>query len=178
MIIPLNRVPLKPSILDKPCLDIIGKIDSSLPVKVDIVPSKEILDPGNVQEKKAHRMLRIKRKKMNKHKYKKKQKKYKYQHMRIQRERFAKREAKFRNEIYGLLREAEAFDAEQYVNSKLEMYRTRVWPNRIHGCCMPHEVVKEFLERRELRKQRLSEKIERRKQMLAERGSLSVDETG
>lgn len=175
MIIPINPVPRKPNILDKPCINIIGKIDSSVPCKVDIQPSKEIMDPGSIQEKKAHRMLIIKRKKMNKHKYKKKQKKYRYVHMGKQREKFSKNEAALRKEIYGLLQEAYKFSAEEYVAEKLKLYRREVITNRIHGCRMPPDVVKEFLEKRKKSQAEKLARIERRKQMIAERGSLDVD---
>ena len=69
-IIPLNNVNYKPCIIDKPRFNIVEKIDATLPEKIDITPSKEIEDPTsvNIIEKKAHRMLRIRRKKMKKHK--------------------------------------------------------------------------------------------------------------
>ncbi len=48
--------------------NIITKTDVSLPPKIDIEPTKSGNDPTERQEKKAHRMLIIRGKKINKHK--------------------------------------------------------------------------------------------------------------
>ncbi len=175
-IIPLNRVVPKPAILDKPCFNIITKIDVSLPQKVDIEPTKEVYDPTQRQEKKAHRMLIIRRKKMNKHKYKKRCRKRRVQWRQREFERALKREAAFRQEIHAMLKEAKNFSAEEYVAQKLENYRREVLPNRIHGCRMPPFAVKDYLERRDKRRQEKANKIERRKKFIQERGSILVDQ--
>lgn len=176
-IIPMNIVERKSSILDKPCFNIVEKIDVTLPLQVDITPCKEIEEPNssNIVEKKAHRMLRIRRKKMKKHQRRKLRKRMKFVFAKIRRKREAKKEAIFRNEIISKLKEAKKFDAEEYVASKLNLYRLEILPNRIPGGVrMPEWVVREVREKKRVKYQKTLDAKERRKKLIAERGSIEV----
>lgn len=172
-IIPMNIIERKPSILDKPCLNIIEKIDTSLPQKIDITPTKEIEEPIsiNITEKKAHRMLRIRRKKMKKHRRRKLRKRMHYVWAKIRRKREAIKETNFRNEIIGKLKEAKRFSAEAFVADKLNLYRREILPVRIPGGVrMPEFVIREVLEKKRKRFELRMEMKERRRKLMEERG--------
>ncbi len=78
----------------------------------------------------------------------------------IIRARFKK--GSLRQEIHAMLKEVKNFSAEEYVARKLENYRREVLPNRIHGVRMPPFAIKDYLERKENRRQEKLNKIERR----------------
>lgn len=150
----------------------IGKVDKPSTVRqIDIKPRTCIYDPDVGVEKKAHTMLRIKRKKMNRHKYEKRQRKLRFVYMRIRRERYAKKENKFRSEIAMKLKELEKFDPVEFVNSRLEKYRQIVLPNRIKGGVrMPPFVIIECLEKKKILKEEKAAKEKRKQVFVAENG--------
>lgn len=171
----MNIVTPKPAILDMPCTSSMGKLDYSVPEKIDREPEKIIIDPGQREEKKAHRMLIIRRKKLNKHFRVKRRRKNKFLIAKIHRERRMDKEVRFRQEIATQLKEAENFNAEEYVAQKLEMFRKEILPNRLYGKLMPAFVIEDHIAKKKLRQQRIKDLAESRKRLIQKRGTLDVD---
>lgn len=182
-----NIVPL-PLTSSIPKISILDQINSSTVRKIDlpVVPSKmdidsrliTLYDPDIGIEKKAHVMLRIKRKKMRRHKYEKRQRKLRFVFLRLRRSRYAKEENQFRSEIAMKLKELEKFDPAAYVNKKLEQYRQVVLPNRIKGGVrMPPFVIIECLEKKKKLRELKDEFKERKRKFMVENGgTLDVKE--
>lgn len=172
----MNIITPKPAILDIPSTSSMGKLDNSIPEKIDPQLEKLIIDPTKRQEKSAHTMLVIRRRKMNKHKRKKRLRKYKFLIAKRFREKRMNREVAFRIEIAAKLREAEQFNAEAYVADKLAIYRKELLPFRLHGKVMPAFVIEEWVQKKKTKKECLEKLRERRKKFADSRGgTLDVD---
>lgn len=175
-IIPLNIVTPKPAILDIPCTSSMGKLDYLVPEKIDREPEKMIIDPTKHEEKSAHRMLIIRRRKMNRHKRLKRMRKNKFAIAKRHREKRMKKEVVFRQEIAAKLREVEKFNAEEYVAEKLAMYRKEILPARMHGKIMPALVIEDYVERMKFRKNYIQGILDRKRKFKEKRGgTLDVD---
>lgn len=166
-------------LLDKPILNITEKIDITPNTEIiDIGTTKEIEDPTTIAnlDKKANRMLRIRRRKMMKHQRRKRRKKLAFYYKKIQKKRTIRKDTKFNNMIIQQLRDVKKFSAEAYVAEKLDLFRFKVLPNRVHGTRLPQFVVREWLDKQEIRKQERSLKKQRQEQFMKERGgTLDVD---
>lgn len=159
-----------------PCTSSVGHVDWSVPEKVDREPTKLIVDPREWAHKMAEtNMLIIRRRKMNKHKRLKRWRKNKFMIVKRKREKRMKKEVLFRQEIAAKLKEVEKFDAEAYVAEKLEMFRRKLLPARLHGKRMPAFVIEDVLQRKKYKTQCIKEMMERRRKFEEKRGSLDVD---
>ncbi|XP_046743433.1 uncharacterized protein LOC124409694 [Diprion similis] len=87
---------------------------------VQLPPMKE-----NEAEKRAERMIVVRRKKMKKHKLKKLRKKMKYEWAKVRQKREMRKEKAFQAELLAQIAVAEQFDAEKYVMEKLEKSKDR-----------------------------------------------------
>lgn len=174
------------AILDKPITEHCAvKIDPYLPAvkKINEQPSvtkKEILDPslpGGLIEKRCvgWNMLVVRRKKMKKHQRKKRRKRLKYLFLKRSLRRTAMKEIAFQNEILTKLKEAEKFDPVEYVQSKLDIVNKKIPPYRLRGVIMPTWVIEEEFQKTKQIIELIEDKKRRRKEMLAERGTLKCE---
>lgn len=126
-----------------------------LPIQYDSpVPEKSIDLPtnGRIVEKQAINMLRIRHKKMKKHKRKKLRKKMKFVWAKISLKRSQKREKLFQAELIGKVKEAQVFDAKEYVNERLNILNKERLPRTFRGEILPAEMIKQFLDEKKAEK--------------------------
>merc|ERR1712083_672948 len=88
---------------------------------------------GQIIEKKAHRRLRIRKKKMKVHRRKRRWKKYWVLWRKKYAAREKKREVEFRQKMIAKVNEAKKFDAEKYVDEYLEDMKYRLVPKTYKG---------------------------------------------
>lgn len=122
---------------------------SRLPIQYDSpVPEKSIDLPttGKIFEKQAVRLIIIRHKKMKKHKRKKLRKKMKYVWAKIRLRRNQKKEKEFQAELIAKVKEAEAFDAKEYVKEKLYIINKERIPRTYRGEILPAEMIKKFID--------------------------------
>lgn len=79
---------------------------------------------------------------------------------RRQRREFRKEKA-FQAELLGQLKEAEKFSAEEYVETKIKQATDVPLPRYWKGKRLPAFIIKELIEKDQLKKQRIQEKKER-----------------
>lgn len=97
-------------------------------------------------------MIIIRRKKMKKHKRKKLRKKMKFEWEKIRNRRNQKREKLFQAELMDKIKEAEAFDAKEYVNERLNILNKERLPRTYRGEILPAQMIKQFLDEKKARK--------------------------
>ncbi|XP_011065731.1 PREDICTED: uncharacterized protein LOC105152890 isoform X2 [Acromyrmex echinatior] len=127
-----------------------------LPIQYDSPMLEKSLDlPTNerIIEKQAVNMIRIRHKKMKKHKRKKFRKKMKFVLEKIRLKRRQKKEKLFEAELTAKVKEAEAFDAKEYVNEKLSILNKKILPRTFRGEILPAEMIKQFLDEKRARKE-------------------------
>merc|ERR1711936_754115 len=101
----------------------------------------------NIIEKKAHRRLRIRKKKMKVHRRKRRWKKYWVLWRKKYAMREKKREVEFRQKMIAKVNEAKKFDAEKYVDEYLEDMKYRLVPKTYKGRRLPQFLIEELLEK-------------------------------
>lgn len=100
----------------------------------------------NVHEKLAIRMIVIRRKKMKKHKRRKLRKRMHFVWAKLRTRRNSLREKLFHAGLISQIKEAEAFDAKAYVESRLAILDKEFIPRTYRGEILPQEVVKKFIQ--------------------------------
>lgn len=126
-----------------------------LPIQYDSPVSEKSVDlptNGRIIEKQAVRMIIIRRKKIKKHKRKKLRKKMKFEWAKIRIKRSQKREKLFQAELISKVEKAEAFDAKEYVNEKLNILNKERLPRTYRGEILPAEMIKQFLDEKKAKK--------------------------
>ncbi|XP_068231517.1 uncharacterized protein [Palaemon carinicauda] len=113
-------------------------IDPVTKNKIEEAPSEQ------VTEKQAARLIVIRRSKMNKHKLKKLRKKMKFTWLKIIQKREYKKEKAFQAEQMDIIREAETFDAQKYVEDILRRVTAKAEPRYYKGKRLPTFIVKEL----------------------------------
>ncbi|XP_011862103.1 PREDICTED: uncharacterized protein LOC105558799 isoform X2 [Vollenhovia emeryi] len=127
-----------------------------LPIQYDPpVPERSVDLPtnGRIVDKQAVNMLRIRHKKMKKHKRKKLRKKMKFVWAKLRLKRGQKREKVFQADLIAQVKEAQAFDAKEYVNEKLNILNKERLPRTYRGEILPPEMIKQFMDERRARKE-------------------------
>jgi len=113
-------------------------------------------DPGQIIEKKAHRRLRIRKRKMKVHRRKRRWKKYWV----LWRKKYAmkekKREVEFRQKMIAKVNEAKKFEPQKYVDEYLEDMKYELIPKTYKGRRLPQWLIKDLLKED-------SKKVEREK---------------
>ncbi|XP_011175199.1 uncharacterized protein LOC105207451 [Solenopsis invicta] len=125
-----------------------------LPIQYDspvLEKSVDLPTNGSIIEKQAVNMLRIRHKKMKKHKLKKLRKKMKFVWAKLRLKRKQKKEKLFQAELIGKVKEAQAFDAKQYVNERLNILNKERLPRTFRGELLPPEMIKQFLDEKRAR---------------------------
>ncbi|XP_012233754.1 uncharacterized protein [Linepithema humile] len=128
---------------------------SRLPIQYDSpVPEKSMDLPTSekIFEKQAVRLIIIRRKKIKKHKRKKLRKRMKYVWAKIRLRRNQKREKEFQAGLIAKVKEAQAFDAKEYVKEKLHIINKEKIPRTYRGEILPTEMIKKFLDEKKARK--------------------------
>ncbi|XP_058806695.1 uncharacterized protein LOC131673051 [Phymastichus coffea] len=144
--LPLHKIIESPMIsnfqIDEPIKNVIEKSD--------IVPSTVIEAPTlNIIEKKAERMIVIRRKKMKKHKKRKFLKRMKYVLRKQEQRRKAKEYKIFYANLQEMQRTAEEFDPKKYVAERLHLLTRERLPNKWYGWYAPKALIKQFIKERE-----------------------------
>jgi hypothetical protein len=114
-------------------------------------------DPANSinqVERKAARLIVIRRSKMNKHKLKKLRKKMKYIWAKIKLRRKIRVEKAFLNSKMAQIREAQKFDAKAYVADIIRKATEEPFPTRWKGEWLPEPLIREKVQEEEKRKRR------------------------
>lgn len=154
--IPTNRSLIK-NIIETPAARIppLQEPMSRLPIQYDFPVSETSIDlpaSGQIFEKQAVRLIIIRHKKMKKHKRKKLRKKMKYEWAKIRQRRNQKKEKEFQAILIAKVKEAQAFDAKEYVKEKLNIINKERIPRTYRGEILPTEMIKQFLEEKKARK--------------------------
>jgi len=112
-----------------------------------ISPMEDPVTNGQIIEKKAHRRLRIRKKKMKVHRRKRRWKKYWVLWRKKYASREKKREVEFRQKMIAKVNEAKKFDPQKYVDEYLEDMKYELIPKTYKGRRLPQWLVKELLEK-------------------------------
>jgi len=131
----------KISPLQEPAKRMPIRYDSPVPVKSVDLPTN-----GIIFNKQAVNMIKIRHKKMKKHKRRKLRKKMAILWAKIKLKRNQKKEKLFQTELIGKVKEAQEFDAKEYVNEKLNILNKEKLPRTYRGEILPAEMIKQFLE--------------------------------
>lgn len=143
----LNRLPIG-DVLQKPLqigdpskskwLDEIGDI---------LNETHEIKTPthNKTDKMEAARMIVIRRRKMKKHKLKKLRRKMKFEWAKVRQRREMRKEKAFQATLIAQIKEAEAFNAAQYVASKIQQANETPLPRYWKGRRLPAFIIKEKL---------------------------------
>ncbi|XP_046966567.1 uncharacterized protein LOC124534651 [Vanessa cardui] len=106
----------------------------------------EIALPAIHQEEKlAVRLIVIRRKKMKKHQRRKLWKRMRHRWARVKKNRRIKKEKIFQNELLAMIKQANAFSAEQYLASKLEKANHTPLPTRWRHKRLPDFIIRQLL---------------------------------
>lgn len=150
-----NELPLR-KIIESPLIPNF-QIDEPVKNKIekgDIAPNTTIEAPtmNNVIEKKAERMIIIRRKKMKKHKRRKFLKRMKFVLRKKEQKKALKKEKIFNAQLTELQQEAAEFDAKKYVAERLHLLTRERLPNRWLGWRCPESLIKQFMKQQEERR--------------------------
>lgn len=120
----------------------------------DKLPVKEIQDPvsSNNGEKKAARLIVIRRRKMKRHKLKKLRIRMKFEWAKRRQKREMKKEKEFQAELLAKVREGEAFNAQLYAKEKTRVATEKLFPRRWKGKRLPRFVIEDLIARKNRRK--------------------------
>ncbi|XP_063985381.1 uncharacterized protein LOC135166753 [Diachasmimorpha longicaudata] len=117
---------------------------------IDKIPDNALEMPSeHVIEKQAARLIVIRRRKMRRHKLRKLRKKMKFVRRKWKQKRELKKEKAFQAELIAQVREAEIFDAKEYVNSRLQILDHVRIPNRWKGEILPESMIRQFMKEKE-----------------------------
>uniref|UniRef100_A0AAG5DHG1 Ribosomal protein mS38 C-terminal domain-containing protein n=1 Tax=Anopheles atroparvus TaxID=41427 RepID=A0AAG5DHG1_ANOAO len=96
-------------------------------------------------EKRAARLIVIRRRKMRKHKLRKLRKRMKFEWLKVRQRRELKKEKLFQAELLNQIKDAEKFSAEAYVASKLRQATDVPIPRFWKGKRLPQFIIKQKL---------------------------------
>lgn len=149
---------LRKDIIDMP----VGRISplyepmTRLPIEYDSPLAEKSIDlptSGEIFEKQAVRMIVIRRKKMKKHKRKKLAKKMKFVWQKLRLKRKQKKEKIFQYKLIQQVKRAQAFDAKNFIQKKLDILNKEWIPLTYRGEVLPREMIKQFLEEKKAKKE-------------------------
>ncbi|XP_076183993.1 uncharacterized protein LOC143155299 [Ptiloglossa arizonensis] len=121
--------------------------------------SLELPSTTNVFEKIAVNMILIRRRKMKKHKRRKLRKRMKYIWEKIRLTRNIKKEKLFQAELIAKVKKANEFDPKAYVNERLDILLKERIPKTYRGEILPPQMIKKFLEEKQLNRERKRNKL-------------------
>ncbi|XP_012539660.1 uncharacterized protein LOC105838555 [Monomorium pharaonis] len=127
-----------------------------LPIQYDSPISEKSVDlptNGSIIEKRVENMLKIRHKKMKKHKRRKLRKRMKFVWAKIKLKRRQKKETLFQTNLIAKVKEAQAFNAEEYVNEKLNILNKERLPRTFRGEILPSEMIKQFINEKRVKKE-------------------------
>ncbi|XP_014282775.1 uncharacterized protein [Halyomorpha halys] len=154
------------SILDIP---FISKNMIDFPIKIipleDKAPLTVVEEPDKIIKKEAARLIVIRRSKMKRHKLKKLRIKMKFIWAKVRQRREMKKEKAFQAELMCKIKEAENFDARQYVREKLDKTNAVLLPKLWRGKRLPEFVIKDLLLKKQRKEAQRLQDLERRKKM-------------
>jgi len=119
----------------------------------------ELPTNGDIFEKLAINLIKIRRKKMKKHKRKKLAKRMKFVWAKLRMKRKQKKEKKFQYTLIKEVKKAEAFDAKAFVQKKLNILNKEWIPGTYRGEILPREMIKTFLDEKRAKKEAKRNKI-------------------
>lgn len=113
----------------------------------DKLPVKEIHDPTSSlnDEKKAARLIVIRRRKMKKHKLKKLRVRMKFEWAKLRQRREMKKEKEFHAELLAKIRAADNFNPEVYAKEKMTKATEIPFPRRWKGKRLPRFVIEDLI---------------------------------
>lgn len=123
------------------------------PITEEKVEKRDPMIRGQVT-KYAHRMLRIRKRKMKVHRRKKRNKAQAARIRKVIFTRDKRKECAFRSTLIERVRLAKLFDAEEYVKGYLEDLHTKITPQTFKGKRHPTWLVEELMEKEKLTKRR------------------------
>lgn len=146
--------PPKVKIIDLPfpVIKQISDVPRTLNIKYeDNLPMKEIQDPisSNILEKKAARLIVIRRRKMKRHKLKKLRMRMKFEWAKIRQRRELKKEKDFQAELLAKVNDAENFNAALYAKEKARVANEKPFPRRWKGKKLPRFVIEDLIAKRD-----------------------------
>ncbi|KAL1464573.1 hypothetical protein WDU94_004205, partial [Cyamophila willieti] len=144
-------IPVQPFVIEK-----IDKFDNKINANIE-----DPVLPGQVPEKHAIVMIIKRKKKMKKHKLKKLRIRMKFEWAKTRQRREIKKEKAFQLEMSTKVKEGDRFNAEQYVENKLNLLHVEQLPEKWNG--VPEWFVKEWTDRKKQVKSEKQAKRERRK---------------
>jgi len=98
-----------------------------------------------INEKKAEKLIVIRKRKMKKHKLKKLRRKMKFEWAKVRQRREMRKEKAFQAKLISQIKDAEMFNAEQYVSEKLRKAEEEPLPRYWKGRRLPAFIIKEKL---------------------------------
>ncbi|CAL1686949.1 unnamed protein product [Lasius platythorax] len=126
-----------------------------LPIRYDLPISEKSIDlptNGEIFEKKAVRLIVIRRKKIKKHKRRKLRKKMQFVWAKLRHKRNVKREKLFQAELIDKIKQAQAFDARVYVKERLNILNKERIPRTYRGEILPAAMIKQFIDEKKAKK--------------------------
>ncbi|XP_029175965.1 uncharacterized protein LOC114944284 [Nylanderia fulva] len=132
-----------------------------LPIQYDVPTLEKSIDlptSGQIFEKQAVRLIVIRRKKMKKHKRRKLRKKMKFVWAKLRHKRNVKREKLFQAGLIDKIKQAQAFDAKEYVKERLNILNKEKIPRTYRGEIIPTQMIKQFRDEKKARKEALRNK--------------------
>jgi hypothetical protein len=141
---------LKTRITDGPLKSFIVESPRILNIEYNEVPQTKgvVEDPNKVIEKKAARLIVIRRRKMKRHQLKKLRVKMKFEWAKIRQRREMAKEKAFQGEIMEQIRAAEKFSAAAYATQKIDKANEVLIPKLWRGKRLPEFVIKDLLEKK------------------------------
>ncbi|XP_034938066.1 uncharacterized protein [Chelonus insularis] len=138
-------------IIDTPIMKIPRTIID--PLTISILPKEDKISdksfnlptPEGQIEKKAHRMIRIRRRKMKNHKLKKWRRKYKTLYFNKLQRKWLRKEKEFRAEILAKIKAADEYDAKAYVASRLAILDNVRFPHTYKGYLLPEAQIRQLM---------------------------------
>lgn len=141
---PVARIPP----LQEPTKNQPTEYDSPLPQT-----SVDLPTVGNNLEKQAVRMIIIRHKKMKKHKRRKLRKKMKFVWAKLRHKRNLQKIKRFESAMIAKIKEAQAFDAKEYVQGRLNILNKERIPRVYRGELIPQEMIKKFLDEKKAKRE-------------------------
>ncbi|XP_012275556.1 uncharacterized protein LOC105697104 [Orussus abietinus] len=155
-----------PPVTELPIVPIIRIREPPVKVHVDNGETRRVSieapQQGIIEEKQAARLIVIRRRKMRKHKLRKLRKRIKFIRLKIRQKRELKKEKIFQAELLAQIKQAENFDAKEYVASRIKELTKEELPKRYRGEVLPVDLIREFLANHAARKEEKRKRHQRR----------------
>lgn len=133
--------------------NIIDPINNGRQSKEDEITNKIIDLPTTINsikiDKQAARLIVIRRRKMRRHKLRKLRKKMKYVWRKVKQRRELHKEKAFHAELLAQIRDADKFDAKNYVKSRLDILDNVRIPSKWKGEIIPESMIRQFMREEE-----------------------------